>query len=99
MYICCDCGYVFEEPKRILDDSPEYGWMVEALCPKCEGGDFHEADRCPDCGRWWKLQEDNLCEVCREELRDRFRTFRDTLTAAQEEELDNMLDGNSIADI
>lgn len=98
MYICCDCGHVFDDPKRIVDDSPEYGRFVESLCPKCESGNYEVADWCPDCDKW-KPKSDKLCEACREELLDRFRTFRETLTAAQEEELDNLLDGNSITDI
>lgn len=98
MYICLDCGHVFEDPCKMVDWSPEYGKTVEELCPKCEDGNFLGADRCPDCGRWMP-KGDKLCEICREDLRDRFRTFRETLTAAQEDELDEMLDGESIKDV
>lgn len=98
MYICFDCGHVFEDPHEIVDDSPEYGRTVEKLCPKCESGFFERADRCPDCGKW-KGVLDKLCEDCIEELRGRFRMFREQLTAAQEDMLEFLLDGNSVKDI
>jgi len=98
MYICLDCGHVFEEPHKIVDNSSEYGRTEERLCPNCEGSFMLTADRCPDCDRW-KPKLDNLCERCRDELRKKFRAFREMLTAAQEDVLDEMLDGESIKDI
>ena len=53
MYICLDCGCIFDEPKHWTEthnlDSPPYEeWSG---CPSC-GGDYAETFRCDECGDW-----------------------------------------------
>lgn len=53
MYICLDCGKLFEEPRKYVEthgfDSPPYEeWYG---CPEC-GGVYTETKRCDNCGRW-----------------------------------------------
>ena len=53
MYICLDCGYIFDEPTRYSEshglDSPPYEeWKG---CPKCAGA-YEETFPCDVCGKW-----------------------------------------------
>lgn len=73
MFICLDCGCVFDEPKHWIEthglDSPPYEeWDG---CPSC-GGTYAETHKCDNCGDWIngeyvKLKNgDNFCENCYE---------------------------------
>jgi hypothetical protein len=73
MFICLDCGCVFDEPKHWIEthglDSPPYEeWDG---CPFC-GGTYAETYKCDNCGDWIngeyvKLKNgDNFCENCYE---------------------------------
>lgn len=73
MFICLDCGCVFDEPKHWIEthglDSPPYEeWDG---CPSC-GGAYVETYKCDNCGDWIngeyvKLKNgDNFCENCYE---------------------------------
>lgn len=82
-----------------MDDSPEYGKVVTNYCPFCGEEDyFADADNCPKCGET-KYADDSLCVNCRTHLQVKFRRFRDHLTAAEIEVLDDWLDGESIESI
>lgn len=98
-YICLTCHSKFNEPICRVDDSQEYGRTATRYCPYCGEGDyFVEADDCPKCGET-KYADDRLCTNCRTRLRAKFRRFRDNLTPAEEEVLDDWLDGESIKSI
>lgn len=67
MYICNNCGEVFEEAKVIEEHHP-YGmgtateeWYV---CPHCEDTDFQAAQECERCGELVAELNDGLCECC-----------------------------------
>lgn len=53
MFICLDCGEIFEEPKIFTEthglDSPPYEKLYG--CPEC-GGNFTEAFECDVCGEY-----------------------------------------------
>lgn len=53
MFICLDCGKIFEEPIHFTErhglDSPPYEEYDG--CPGC-GGAFAETYRCSCCGEW-----------------------------------------------
>lgn len=52
MFICLDCGCVFEEGKQYIDDGhdrPPYDTFYG--CPRC-AGDYAETDICDSCGEW-----------------------------------------------
>lgn len=71
MYVCKDCGRIFEDAKHYTDthglDSPPYeGWSG---CPSC-GGDYGVGYTCDGCGEYIvgtyiKLQDgQRLCDNC-----------------------------------
>ena len=73
MYICLDCGELFEEPKHYVEthglDYPPYeAWKG---CPYC-GGAYVDAFECIVCGNWVTgdyVEVDGyvVCENCYEE--------------------------------
>lgn len=76
MYICCDCGEVFE--KSDCGSSREYVgefWGVDAYedvacCPKCNSTCFDDALQCEDCGAWFSKNDLNngFCEDCLDDV-------------------------------
>ena len=99
-YLCETCGTVFDEPHRFtlhehINGIP-FDYNGEA-CPICGGGIFTKANDCPKCGGL-KLSSEHLCRSCRADLARRFTAFADELTAEEETQLDEWLDGNSITD-
>lgn len=71
MYICNDCGAVFEDFKVVREAHP-YGMGVAfeewAYCPHCDSGDFEEAKECERCGEYFVSLTDGLCDLCYEEM-------------------------------
>ena len=68
---------------------------TEYFCPICGEESFSEADSCPKCGEA-KLRTDTLCRDCRKDLPKRFTAFADSLTAEEEQQVDDWMDGDSI---
>ena len=67
MFICNECGELFEEPKIIEEHHPYgMGYATEewAVCPHCKETDFQEAKQCSRCGEYVAELEDGLCDVC-----------------------------------
>lgn len=75
MFVCNDCGEVFEECKVIEEPRPYgMGFAIEYLsvCPCCGEGGIEEAKRCENCGEYgladnMKHSEANelyLCDIC-----------------------------------
>ena len=67
MFICKDCGSVFECPDYTEENVGEY-WGQPAfqaidLCPYCHCDEFEEARKCEICGEW-KPEDDMECDVC-----------------------------------
>ena len=77
MYVCNDCGYVFENFDIIEENRGEY-WGVSCTetiyaCPNCKGS-FSEAKQCKKCGYF---EADNnlyegICLKCIEECKNDF---------------------------
>lgn len=68
MYICLDCGELFEEPCKYVEthglDSPPYEKYMG--CPHC-GGAYVETIQCDICGEWISgeyVKLDNDMVVC-----------------------------------
>ena len=71
MFVCLDCGCVFDEPERYVDthglDSPPY--EVWYGCPYC-GGAYRETYSCDACGNWIdtdtyvEIGDERYCENC-----------------------------------
>ena len=55
MFVCTECGMVFEEPIKIEEDRGEYfgfpAYEEFYVCPKCKGV-YVEAHRCDSCDEW-----------------------------------------------
>ena len=99
-YFCEQCGTGFDEPVMskkvtfVIDGVPNV--ETEAFCPVCLSYYFCKGDEC-QCGKA-KRTADRLCVDCRGDLARKFNAFCDDLTAEEEEQLDDWLDGVSIKD-
>ena len=98
-YICDHCGTPFDTPlitqyRETLPDNAVRTY-TEAHCPICGCDSFSDADRPPKCGGA-KLAEEILCKRCRDELKARVTAFADTLTAEEEQQFDDWMDGDTI---
>ena len=97
-YICDFCGTGFDEPEAVNyveingDCKRRY---TEYFCPVCGEESYSDADECPKCGEV-KLTGDTLCRDCRKDLLRRFTAFADSLTAEEEQQIDDWLEGDSI---
>lgn len=63
MYICNDCGEVFERPKFVFDEG--CGW--DDFCPDCGGQDFSEAEECKVCHDVYpirRMSASGFCDEC-----------------------------------
>ena len=67
MYICNNCGEVFETPDTYKEHHP-YGMTTAseewAVCPSCGDNDFSEAKQCMLCGEYVAEIDLGLCDVC-----------------------------------
>ena len=93
-YYCYSCEQSFSEPRVIKSYL-----CKEYTCPLCGETDITEAHFCETdiCTNLIPMDE-KLCKACRCELLRKFNAFADALTAVEEEALDDMLDGECIAD-
>lgn len=97
MCICEDCKISFDEPNRATHMETIDGFVtkyVEETCPHCGSQYFVDADIC-QCGQE-KRKDEILCESCRYKLKVKFMAFADELTADEENQMDEWLDGCSI---
>ena len=71
MYICNDCGAVFEEPKIIEEHHPYgMGYATEywAVCSCCGDTDIQEAEECCRCGEYVAELHEGMCDICYDEM-------------------------------
>lgn len=65
MYICLDCGELFEKPLKYIEDHGE----SNSCCPVC-GGSYVSTFRCEECGEWvtsktyYKVKNNKYCDEC-----------------------------------
>lgn len=73
MYICLDCGNVFDEPKILKESHGFHDGYYESLyyCPECLG-DYEEACICDKCGEIIpeSESENGLCPLCSNEFEE-----------------------------
>ena len=70
MYICYECGALFDTPDTYVERHPYgMGYATErwSMCPCCESNDYGTAQECKECGEYVAELEDGLCEECWEE--------------------------------
>ena len=70
MFVCTECGFLFEEPeywieRHGLDYGPYEQWSG---CPQCKGS-YVEAHRCDCCGDWIdrsyiRINDERICSNC-----------------------------------
>lgn len=98
-YRCLECCRIFDAPHEYDESHGFNDGFAEhfSVCPYC-GGNYEELDVCMACGGF-KHKYDRLCTNCRTKLIDKFRKFRDYLTADEEEELQEMVDTDGICGV
>ena len=67
MFICNECGELFEEPYIHKERHPYgMGCAIEEIvvCPYCKDTGIAEAKQCSMCGEWVAELDDGLCDVC-----------------------------------
>lgn len=97
-YLCEICGTAFDEPTIIERNENIAGFWVPyraAVCPICGTPYFVKAEEC-SCGGV-RIAGDRLCKECRGNLLKRITGFFDELTVEEEEQFDDWMDGESIA--
>ena len=100
MYICDICDVVFAEPVAVkeINGNGEHRWEeIFLCCPICMESHYSTVDECPVCDDW-KMSGDRLCKPCRNRLKEKFIAFAGELTAPEEEQLDDWLDGVSVTE-
>ena len=75
MFICTDCGRVFEEPKKHIEYHPYgegYAGEEFYFSPCCNSG-YDEAEECEFCGEYHSAEDlyDGVCEHCKEGIKQR----------------------------
>lgn len=77
MFICLDCGEVFETPSAVIEDMGEcHGERAyrEYKVSPCCGGDYDYASACEKCGNYTtpsQYDRFGLCSFCEEEILER----------------------------
>ncbi len=98
MYQYNHCRVLFHAP-TIQTHREQLGEFVreytEEQCPICGCDSFETVSDCPKCGQSM-ASGSTLCGSCRQDLLRRFTAFADTLTAEEEAQLDDWLDGDTI---
>ena len=77
MYICTECGELFDDTKIILYEDAEIGHQshIEA-CPWC-GGDFEEVKECLGCGKHCAEGDltEGFCVKCEKKIQEKVTEF------------------------
>ena len=99
-YKCDYCGVYFDTPNVVHhSETLGDGWVRgynEELCPICGSDSFQDATTCPQCEEPMLAHRQHLCDKCRTSLKERFTAFADELTAEEEQQIDDWMDGDSI---
>lgn len=64
MYICKECGEVFEdyaEQREIHDELDGAPYESFAVCPYCGESSFETADECDECGEFFPANVGYIC--------------------------------------
>ena len=86
MFLCMDCGAVFEEPNEVYDVWLEhFGYPCRKMydsCPKCYSDNIVKAKRCGICGEYLEASklEEGFCPQCALKVIRKFDDFLCMLT-------------------
>ena len=98
-YQCNYCDVCFDEPitvtyKEHLGENTTRLYRDER-CPVCGCDSFREVGECHQCGGPADVGQ-ILCRKCKRSLKKRLVEFFDTLTAEEEQQFDEWMDGDTI---
>lgn len=74
-YICTECGFVFDTPRRRNQHHIENFYETVSVCPRCGSDEITLAAQCDICGEHFeKLEYDEeegiyYCDTCRKEVK------------------------------
>ena len=76
MFICFDCGAVFDEPATYRDSRGEFWgapvWETCGMCPVCGSTEYDTAECCERCGEYVPethyFGNIKVCDICLEDL-------------------------------
>ena len=76
MWICFDCGHVFDEPDTFQEKVGEFwgapAWETCGCCPNCGSTEYDQAEQCERCGEWvpelYDVLNMRVCDICRDDL-------------------------------
>ena len=87
MYICEDCGKIFDEEEVVVihdDPSPAgvslpSGYYTYRCCPYCDSEDISEATECEVCGKMMSVNsgEENICDECIDDISKELEEIRE----------------------
>ena len=67
MFICENCGHLFEDHKVIREHHP-YGMGYASedfyVCPNCGDDNTVTAKECSRCGEYFAELQDGFCDMC-----------------------------------
>lgn len=74
MYLCANCGEMFDSPNEVNDFVSEY-WgapvtHTTCVCPSCGSDEFDEMEKCLICRNEWVAPGEELCECCHDLIKD-----------------------------
>ena len=94
MYRCNNCGHLFEEGEQdkwvenhgfFLGNGEEF-----TGCPICHGS-YEEVKLCNICDTMCETKQDEYCNGCKKEIRERFENLMDSNFDEEERKLLNIL--------
>lgn len=88
MFKCIECGHIFDDGEQERWIEP-HGEVWES-CPICKG-DYEEVEPCKICGTYNHECQEEYCEDCKKDVKNRFMTFIEREFSKEERELLNEL--------
>lgn len=82
MYVCKDCGEVFEEPVVVYDDPSPQGVSLPRgayefrSCPYCDSDNIDEAEVCVCCGEYYNPEDGIVCKECSDGIKEELEDIR-----------------------
>lgn len=105
MFVCNDCGEMFDEPIERTDDlglpdEVRHGYVERyGVCPFCESEDFDEAKKCDICGEEGKMYTGVHIRYCRSCYERTVKRFTESLSDFSEGEKEILKDAELICDV
>ena len=94
MFKCIECGHIFEDGEQAR--WTETHGEVWECCPICKGA-YEEIEPCKICGTYDHECQEEYCEDCKKDVKNRFMAFIEKEFSKEERELLNELyDGEKI---